>query len=360
MADGSMDMRLPLTPQEITAGWLSEALQFRHPGLTVKSVDVVDIINGTSTKIRVAVTYGAGGQIAGLPPTLIVKGGFEAHSQWMAKMYADEVRFYRDVKPYIDMNTPACFYAGSDPETHQSVVILEDLKPKGVTFLDPLQPCSYEQIARRLDAMARYHAQTWDSPDFNPGGRFDWMTTRYQGFGKQFIARYLEPDCWNHFMREPRGAAVSVRLHDRDWMKGALEKLEDYHKAMPPVVIHGDTHLGNLYLEADGTPGFLDAQTCKAPWQMEVNYHLIVACDIADRKSWEPALIARYLEKLKTYGVDAPCFEMAWESYRRETAYGYFIFVINESYFQTEAVNTAEAARFGAAALDHDTIRLLS
>ena len=360
MADKSMDMRLPLTPQEITAGWLSDALQFQHPGVKVNSADVMDIISGTSTKIRVAVTYGASGRNAALPATVIVKGGFEAHSPWMAKMYADEVRFYRDVKPHIDMNTPACFYAGSDPATHQSIVILEDLKPRGVTFLDPLKPCSYEQIARRLDAMARYHAQTWGSPDFDPGGRFDWMTTRYQGFGKTFIARYLEPDRWNHFMHEPRGAAVSVRLHDRDWMKGALEKLEEYHKAIPPVVIHGDTHLGNLYLEADGTPGFLDAQTCKAPWQMEVNYHLIVACDIADRKLWEPALIARYLEKLKAYGVDAPCFEMAWEAYRRETAHGYFIFVINESYFQTEAVNTAEAARFGAAALDHDTIRLLS
>ena len=360
MIDGSMDMSLPLTPQEITAGWLSDALQFQHPGVKVNSVEVVDVINGTSTKIRVAVGYATGGDMAGLPPTLIVKGGFETHSQWMAKMYADEVRFYRDVKPHIDMNTPACFYAGSDPATHQSIVVLEDLKPKGVTFLDPLRPCSYEQIARRLDAMARYHAQTWGSPDFDPGGRFDWMTTRYQGFGKTFIARYLEPDRWNHFIREPRGAAVSVRLHDRDWMKGALEKLEEFHKAIPPAVIHGDTHLGNLYLEADGTPGFLDAQTCKAPWQMEVNYHLIVACDIADRKLWEPALIARYLEKLKSYGVDAPCFEMAWEAYRRETAHGYFIFVINESYFQTEAVNTAEAARFGAAALDHDTIRLLS
>ena len=51
----------------------------------------------------------------------------------------------------------------------------------------------------------------------------------------------------------------------------------------------------------------------------------------------------------------------SWEADRRETAYGYFIFVINESRFQTEAVNTAEAARFGAAALDHaDTVRLLS
>ena len=352
-------MQLPLQPQDITPAWLTEALRVHHPGAAVAAVEIKDIIRGTSTKIRVRVCYEAGGD-AGLTPTLIVKGGFEEHSQWMAGMYADEVRFYRDVRPFVDMNTPACYFAGSDPSSHQSIVILEDLRAKGVTFQDPLVPSSYEQIARRLDAMARYHAQTWDSPEFRPGGRFAWMTTRYQGFGKSFIARYLEPERWQYFMRQPRGAAVSVRLHDRDWMAGALAKLEEYHKAWPPCVIHGDTHLGNLYLEADDTPGFLDAQTCRAPWQMEVNYHLIVACDIADRRQWEPALIARYLEKLKSYGVDAPRFEDAWEAYRRETAYGYFIFVINESHFQTEAVNTAEAARFGAAALDHGTIELLS
>ena len=48
----------------------------------------------------------------------------------------------------------------------------------------------------------------------------------------------------------------------------------------------------------------------------------------------------------------------AWEAHRREIAYGLFIFLINETQFQTEAVNTAYCARFGAAALDHDTVAL--
>jgi hypothetical protein len=35
-------------------------------------------------------------------------------------------------------------------------------------------------------------------------------------------------------------------------------------------------------------------------------------------------------------------------------------FLTNEVPFQTEAVNTAYAARFGAAAFDHDTVTLTS
>jgi hypothetical protein len=354
------DMKLPLAPEDITPAWLNDALQWQHPDVEVLKVEIHDIINGTSTKIRVAVEYATSRGRTALPSSLIVKGGFEAHSKWMAKMYADEARFYRDIRPHIEMNTPACFYAGSDPDSHQSIVVLEDLRTRNVTFQDPLRPSTYAQLERRLEAMARYHAQTWNSAEFATGGKFDWMTTRYQGFGKMFIARYLEPDRWEHFMRLPRSAAVSVRLHDREWMAGAFKKLEAFHQTCPQCVIHGDTHLGNLYLEPDGTPGFLDAQPCRAPWQMEVNYHLVAACDIADRPQWERPLLAHYLAALQSHGIAAPDFAEAWDAYRRETAYGYFIFVINESQFQTEAVNTAAAARFGAAALDHDTIELLA
>lgn len=351
---------LPLTPDEITPAWMTEALQQTHPDITVQTVQVRDIINGTSTKIRMDLTYDDAARNISLPETMIVKGGFETHSEWMAGMYRDEVKFYRDVKPHITMNTPQCYYAGSDPDTYQSIVILEDLREKQVHWQHPQEPCSYGQIARRLEAMAVYHAQTWNTPEFEPGGRFDWMTTRYQGFGKTFFNRYLEPENWEPFCKAPRGAAVSVRLHDRDWMKRAFHNLELYEASQPQCVIHGDTHLGNLYLEPDGTPGFLDAQTCKASWAQEVNYHILIAADIADRRQWEKPLLAHYLSHLHYNGVDAPQFGDAWEAFRRATAYSYFVFIINENNFQTESVNTAEAARCGLAAIDHGTIELLS
>ena len=59
-------------------------------------------------------------------------------------------------------------------------------------------------------------------------------------------------------------------------------------------------------------------------------------------------------------GISPPSFDEAFEAYRHELAYGYFIFIINESPFQTEAVNTAQAMGFAMAMLDHDTHGLLS
>jgi len=350
-------MKLPLSPEEISSAWLTEALRFRHPGAEVRSVEVVDVMHGTSTKIRVALEHA---RDVGLPTTMIVKGGFEPHSQWMAGMYRTEVRFYREVRPHIRMHTPACYYAGSDPDSYQSIVILEDLVPRNVTFLNPLRPVNFAQMARRLEDMAVYHAETWNSPKFAPGGQFENVCSRYDGFGKIFHETYLRPDNWERMLAMPRGAAVPRIFHDRDWMEGALAYLEDYHRQFPVCLAHGDTHLGNLYIEADGTPGFLDAQCNREPWFFEVNYHLIVGLDILDRKEWERPLLERYLAALRRNGIDAPDFDEAWEAYRRETAYGFFIFAINENEFQTESVNTAEAARFASAAVDHDTVRLVS
>jgi hypothetical protein len=350
-------MQLPLAPEDVNAAWLTQALRERAPEAIVESAHILDIIRGTSTKIRVRLRY-APGHAAALPDTLIVKGGFESHAASMREMYLTEMRFYRDVQPLVAIPSPACYYAGSDPHTHQSIVILEDLCARGVSFCHAQQPQSREQLKRRLAVMARYHAQTWDSPAFARGGRLDWVGGRYDGFSLVYQERYLAPDVWRHYMALPRAVAVARVLHDRDWMRAALAYLARYHRGFPVCLCHGDTHLGNLYEDSDGSPGFFDPQVARAPWQFEVTYHLVCALDILDRRRFEAELLRHYLESLAANGVTPPAFDVAWEAYRREIVYGLFIFLINETRFQTEAVNTAYTARFAAAALDHDTVRL--
>jgi hypothetical protein len=352
-------MRLPLKTEQVTSAWLSEALQVRHPGAQVTDSRIEAVICGTSTKIRVRCAYNRAGREAALPDTLIVKGGFESHSPSMQAMYANEARFYSDVQPFVPMHGPRCYYAGSDPESYQSIVVMEDLQAQGVEFLHAQRPQRYPEVARRLSDMARYHAQTWNSVEFQAGGRFEWIGSRFSGWSLEYQERYFVPEVWQQYVSSPRGAAVSQRLHDRLAIRRALRRIGEIEASEPLCLIHGDTHLGNLYIAADGTPGFFDAQVARAPWHLEVSYHMTCALDIPDRKAWEQPLLVHYLEALSANGVDAPAYDRAWLSYRRSLAYGYFIFLINETRFQTEAINTAYAARFGAAMLDHDTLDLL-
>ena len=357
------DMSLPVRTEDVSAQWLTEALAFRYPGVQVTGASIEDIIWGTSTKIRIRAQYNRCGQDFRLPPRFIVKGGFEEHSPSMKFMYLREMRFYRDVQPLVTLPSPKCYYAGADPnpQAYQSIVIMEDLNRPGVEFCHAQRPQSFGQVARRLDAMALYHAQMWNSPEFEPGGRLDWIEKNLTGDSMEYCQRYLLPEVWKHYIESPRGAAISVRLHDRDRMQQALQNLARFHEQFPRTLVEGDTHLGNLYIDADGAPGFFDMQVNKAPWFHDVTYHLICALDIADRRQWERALLMHYLECLRRHGLsDPPDFEQAFECYRRDIAWGLFIFIINEVRFQSEAVNTAYAARFADAALAQDTLRLLA
>jgi hypothetical protein len=349
---------LPLTLEEITPAWLTAALRVKAPEARVRGAEIVDVIRSTCTKVRLRLDLDEAGRRAGVPEVVMLKGGFEPHSRDMYNMHEMEARWYRDVLPVQPLRAPACYFADIDGARKQGLVIMEDLVRRGVDFCSGLRPHSYEAVARRLSALAKYHAFTWGSPELEPGGRWGWLEYILP---KARAAMDLEftPAVWKAYVDSPRGAAVSVRLHDRDWMCRALDRISAYGARLPHALIHTDTHPGNLYVDIDGEPGFFDSIPHRSPPMLEVTYHMVCALDLADRPRWEGALIQHYLDELARFGVAAPAFEAAWEQYRLFLTYAYFVFIINASIFQTESVNTAYAARIGAAMLDHDTLGLL-
>lgn len=348
---------IPSRIEDITPSWLTLAFSAQHPDVTISHAEVVDAIMGTSSKVRLRLSYADMRQ--DLPSTVIVKGGFDEHSVLMRDMHEVETRFYRDLQAKLPMNSPHCYFAGLSPDGGQSIVIMEDLQPRQVSWCHGQRPLTFAQVAAFLDAQADYHAAYWNSAELQAGGSLDWMFSPFAPWCMEYLNRYTQPETWAHYMSLPRGAAVPRYLHDCGRLQQALYKLSELHDSQPPCIVHGDTHLGNLYLEPNGTPGFLDMQVRKSTWVQDVAYHLVAALDVQDRRRWERALLERYLKRLRAHGVDAPEFAEAWLLYRCELVYGLFIFLINEVKFQSEAVNTAYAARFAAAVTDHDSLALL-
>lgn len=351
---------LPLAIEEIDRDWLTAALRAKAPGVTVRGFEVVDIRHGTCTKVRLRLDMDAAGRAAGIPETVILKAGFEPHSRDMHFMHETEVRGYRDLFPVVPLPTPACYFADYDAERRQGVIIMEDLVARGVAFCSALRPQTFDEVARRLRLLARFHARTWNSPELAPGGRWDWVSD-LMASTRAYADQYLQPATWKRFIDSPRGAAASVRFHDPAWMAHALDRLAVLATQRPSSVQHGDTHLGNLYVDPDGAPGFFDSLPHRGPPAGEVSYHLACALDPADRSRWEGALVGLYLDELARHGVAPPAFDEMMADYGACLARAYFIFVINDAVFQAEAVNTAYVARISAAMLEHDTIgRLLA
>ncbi|HKX77361.1 MAG TPA: phosphotransferase [Novosphingobium sp.] len=349
---------LPMTLEEITPAWLTAALRTRAAGVTVRGAEIVDVNNGTCTKVRMRLDMDEAGRDAGIPELVMLKGGFETHSRNLWHILEAEVVGYRDVFPVLKLPAPACYFADYAPDQGQGIVVMEDLVARNVTFCDARVPQTFEQVARRLEDFARFHAQTWNTPEFKQG-RWDSMRMNPATL-PNYLAQYFVPSEWERFTGLPRGAAASVRFHDRDLMRAMLDKVVAYSEERPQVLIHGDAHLGNLYISADGSPGFFDSLPSRGPAMRDIAYHVCGALDTADRRRWEGALIHHYLQELKRNGVaDVPPFDDMMREYAVFLLVGYLIFLINESFYQLESINTAYVARFSAAMIDHDTVGLL-
>lgn len=342
---------LPVETGDITEAWLSRAL-----GCTVSSVRIADVNNGTCTKIRLELETDS----PAIPATVILKGGFEPHSRMMDYMHANEVRAYADVAPLSPLRQPRCYFAGFDAERQQGIVIMEDLAARGVAFLHPQQPRSPDETAQRLERLAKHHAMTLGQPeDWAPDSRFSWAGDMIDGFYR-YGETILTPPVWQSFVQSARGAAASTCFHELDWFLDTLGKLSRFGKSVPRALLHGDTHLGNLYIDTDGEPGFFDSQPHVGPVMTEVAYHVTGALDMADRRAHERDLVAHYRATMKDLGHTLPPLDDLMRQYAAFLAFGYAIFLVNASDFQPEAINTAYTARFSCAMLDNDTLGVLA
>lgn len=345
-------LRLPTDLAGLTTDWLEAALGTRNPGVRLLGSRVIDVNHGTCTKVRIALDADAAGKAAGIPDRVILKGGFEPHSRMMHTMHAQEVHAYADVLPHTPLRFPACWFARYSAETQQGIVIMDDLVARGVAFCHPQSPQQPDQVARRLTMLARHHALTW-----HDASAFPWATNV---FDATYFDTVLVPEVWQGYVASARGAAASVCFHDLGWMKDALARMGRFARGLPNPLIHGDTHLGNLYIDVDGEPGFFDSLPHLAPAMYEVSYHVTCALDVPVRRAHERALVEHYRQELIRCGVAAPPIDELMHQFGVFLANGYAIFLVNASEFQPEAINTAYTARFSSAMLDHDTIGLIA
>src|SRR3546814_19668051 len=77
------------------------------------------------------------------------------------------------------------------------------------------------------------------------------------------VMMMLEPDYFNACIDHRRCAAYVGPYRDRERIMAGLRTQWKRSLEIPQCFSHGDAHLGNLFFEIDGRPGFLDWQA----WQ---------------------------------------------------------------------------------------------
>ena len=307
-----------LSPQ-----WLTTALQLRFPGIEVLGVTRGPVVDRISTNARFSIEYA--GVASGPSPSLCVKGYFNEMG-WAARHIGEpEAFFYRDLSALAGVRTLCSVYADVDPATLHGVVITEDVVAEGGVFLDGRSPYAPERAAASLSELAKLHAATWMQPRW---GRTPWLKSRLgvaiEVWGEPATVTKIGA---NHHGSNGRGVPAELRDPQRlvDVYKSVGTALAAAESTSPWCVIHGDAHLGNLFLDAAGRPCLLDWQLVqRGMWYIDVGYHIASTLTVEDRRSSERELLRHYLACLAELGVEPPPWDEAWRASAAASCMGSF------------------------------------
>jgi Ser/Thr protein kinase RdoA (MazF antagonist) len=153
----------------------------------------------------------------------------------------------------------------------------------------------------------------------------------------------------------PNGQGVPEEVRDERRLIDAYRAMAASGVSPQWCVIHADPHVGNLFLDAAGTPFLLDWQLVQRGWwSVDVGYHIASTLTVDDRRQAERDLLRHYLDCLTSFGVQPPPVEEAWTELRRGILHGLFLWSITTKV--EPAVIEILLHRLGTAAADFEAL----
>jgi hypothetical protein len=326
---------VPRNGVELTEEWLTAVLCDGHPGARVVTFTTPGENSGTSTRTALRVVYNQTGQDAGLPTELYTKTT-ASYSQRLLLGGADvlhgETHFLTTFRPRVEMEAPVGYWGGVDEGSWRSMIVMEDIAAtKGARFIEPTTPLTRSQVEDVLGNMAAYHGMWWKKPEL------DILKTPRDHFRN--VSSYMDMGGRCAVGMERAKSVIPPGVYgqaDRLW-KGTHRALELATTQLPPTLLHGDSHVGQTYITADGRMGLTDWQaTLQGGWGYDFAYFVGSACEPDDRRAWDRELLELYLGKLADAGAPAPSFDDAWLTFRQQLFYPYsaWAFTIGRAWYQ--------------------------
>lgn len=362
----SEEVVFPTDLARLTPAVVGAALADRAPEVVVDRVEVVsashagDGAASTADRVVVDLTYapGTGGD---LPRRMVLKTML-ASPRAPQEMYETEVRFYRDIRDDLDIEAPRVFASQFDPPSGRFGLLLEDLTARGARFPSALDPVTLTEVRSILGHLASLHARFWDSPRFTAD--LSWVPTPVSGgmfgvfdtIGLELIEDQVARHPFKAELIAPLGRTVA-EMWDPLW------QVQQRHAVAPTTLLHGDPHVGNTYLLPGGRGGLLDWQlVVRGSWAHDVTYILVTALETDVRRVHERDLLAEYLDRLGSAGVEAvPTLAEAVDEYRAAALWGLVIgwLICPPANYGVE-ITTANLARLVAAVDDLETFAAIA
>jgi hypothetical protein len=308
-----------ISPEDLSASWLQDALSARYPGVRVAHVQVTSIHEMTNTHVRVSLTYE---HAAGAPDRVFVKlPPLDPRRRQLlgaSGMGQREARFYQLLAPHLKLRVPTP-HAVCLEQDGGFAMVLEDLTASGCEPYDGIVGVTADAAAVALEDLAAMHVRfedsanrqdesvSWIRPPKPPKQRTDGPDV-----GERLLRRGIDEH--RERLGEAYVAVGEVYITQR---RGLVDAWTD----APATVIHGDLHLGNLFSD-HGRVGFFDwgIITLADPMR-DVSYFLCMALDVDVRRAQERDLMRTYLEARAALGGRELGWDEAWSRHRIQSAY---------------------------------------
>ncbi len=348
--------------QEVTPEWLSGLLQNRYPGLVVRGLRSSRARGARpSPLLRLALDLNDVGVAAGVARQVCLKSNWsEGIKTWRTSASARPASTTWPLTPSM----PPCrrtFYADWDGDGGgRGIVVMEDLEAAGGRFGNAADHLGVDGVAGGLESLASLHGALWGSPVLDddrmlPRSMDTPVDTEQVIRLYNYLALNLEDPAYQAVL-----PAWAYETPER--LNFLLDELSAFElqQAGPLCLVHGDAHQGNSYVDVQGRRLWLDFQLARkgTPWR-DVNYFMIGALTIEERRANERELFALYRDALVASGAEgvAPVDD-AWEQFRRWTAYGMQCWLGNVDRWGQDGIEIVR--RFYAAGDDYDTVALLT
>jgi hypothetical protein len=328
-------MRIPRTVDDLTAAWCSEAL-----GRTVTTVNPTPLgvgvgLVGQLFRLELDGPDGKSTVVAKLAaPT--DEGRFVAT---VLNMYGRETGFYTELSPRTKTRHPKCFYGAHDPETQDTVLLIEDVSTSG-RMLDQVAGCSVADARSAIRSLAELHACFWDDASLDD---------------LPFVKRLCDDPYPGAVAFAYETAWAPVQEFFPDLVDDRVKRFGDGYAARipalfatlsePPLVLsHGDWRLDNLFITPDDDVIAVDWQLIdRSVGPRDLAYFATGSFDVSDPAEYQTAF-DDYMDDLAERGV-RPDREWAFEMYRYGTMLGFVYPVIAAGALTVEDPRHMELAR---------------
>lgn len=298
----------------VDKAWLEAVL--RENSIDAKIADFTAMPVGTGQIgdcARFSITYDSAP--ASAPQTLVGKFPSEGEeSRSTAKMlsnYFREVKFYQNLQNRARISTPQCFHSDLNEETHDFVLIMEDLAPAEQG--DQLKGCSLEESRLVLSEAAKLHAAYWNEESLD---QHHWIQETSNA--PEVIPPEMFVATWEGFKARYGDRVTDRAKHIGDRLSCNLEAYGE-KRLGNKTLIHTDFRPDNMLFAtpAGGKPlTVVDWQSfAYGPAASDIGYFIAGAITPEERKANEKDLLGFYSESLGKEGAGEYPYEEMLQHY---------------------------------------------